>query len=485
MTQTNLRKKTFDNISDESIQIYLETTKEYPALNRKQTNELVIKAQNGDYDARNKLIISNLHTIVRIAKNYQNRGLDFDDMFQEGVFGLIFAINNYDCNSKISLSTYAIRWVTNAISRAIIFKSKNIHLPIELQFKLQKIEKVINDCNEHNNQEHTTEELAKKLGMSTSKLEQFLTTPSTISYNDIINTDSEDRFIDTFSLDDQDLSEKLFNQATTPEIIKLLEEAGLSEREINVIKLRYGIGQPDQSMKSIKEVGNIIGITHTGVKKIIERVLGKLVSHPKTRELAIYMDRPDIARATSIQLSKTPYRNQDYSHIIAEEVYDEFKRNGIPKEIAVAENEQNDPKITGIKPDKLPGKRKHIYEILNISKEHYERLLAPLLSPEERWLINYRSTEKGPLSPKMHNRFHKEIIDRLKPEVIRLNIPNAVTETETLKEKKKLRSKKLQETLELQEQVTRLRHQEQELDRKINEKNNNKSQTERKVRAKK
>ena len=111
------------------VSFYLEDIKEYDILNKDEELSLLKKAKSGDIEARERLILCNLRLVVNVAKKYGNKGLSFIDLISEGNFGLIHAIEKFDVEKGYRFSTYAVWWIKQAISKAIISKGREIRIP--------------------------------------------------------------------------------------------------------------------------------------------------------------------------------------------------------------------------------------------------------------------------------------------------------------------------------------------------------------------
>lgn len=313
--------------------IYIRETQNYPVLDQQTVKDLVIRAQNGDQEANDLLIFSNIRLVIKIANFYKNKGLDLEDLIQEGIIGLIIAIQKYDINEEAKLSTYAGKWIMNKIARAVIFKSKNIHLSIRTQIKIYKVEQARRKYIYDHHAEPTTKQLAQSLKMPLDKLEKLLVAPYTISYNEKLSEESEEEIGDYLTADDSDLSDALFGKISKEEIEKLFDDTNLSETEIKVLKLRFGIDSLEGRTYSFDEIGKQFGITKAGASRIMERALGKLITNPKTKDLAIYLARPDVGKATAEQIISTEKYVSHYYHSKAEKTYEEIRKNGISKEL--------------------------------------------------------------------------------------------------------------------------------------------------------
>ena len=116
--------------NDKGLQQYLKDISKIPTLSREEENRLAIKAKNGDKEALNKLIESNLKFVVRVATKYQNRGLSFNELISEGNQGLIKAIEKFDPDKNIKLISYAVWWIKQSILQAIAEQSRLVRLPL-------------------------------------------------------------------------------------------------------------------------------------------------------------------------------------------------------------------------------------------------------------------------------------------------------------------------------------------------------------------
>ena len=116
-------------IEKDLISLYLADIRKYKILDKDEELNLLIKAKAGDEEAKNQLILSNLRLVVNIAKGYINKGLSFIDLISEGNLGLIYAIEKFDITKGFRFSTYAVWWIKQSISKAVIVKGREIRIP--------------------------------------------------------------------------------------------------------------------------------------------------------------------------------------------------------------------------------------------------------------------------------------------------------------------------------------------------------------------
>lgn len=127
------------------VSFYLDDIKEYEVLGKDEEISLLRRAKNGDIEARERLILCNLRLVVNVAKKYGSKGMSFIDLISEGNFGLIHAIEKFDVEKGYRFSTYAVWWIKQAISKAIISKGREIRIPSYKHDLLNKINKFIMD----------------------------------------------------------------------------------------------------------------------------------------------------------------------------------------------------------------------------------------------------------------------------------------------------------------------------------------------------
>jgi RNA polymerase primary sigma factor len=141
-----------------------------PLLQPDEELELLQRAQQGDEDAQNRLIESNLRLVISVARRYVRPGLPLEDLVQEGAIGLIKAIRNFDVNRGLRFSTYAVHWIRQSVGRAADAQTNMIRLPNHAVDSLRKIERTRNELRATLGKEPTNEQIAAQLQMPVSKV---------------------------------------------------------------------------------------------------------------------------------------------------------------------------------------------------------------------------------------------------------------------------------------------------------------------------
>ena len=281
LLQTDLIKMAEALDVDEPIKMYLREIGQIPLLNYEEEIELAQKVLEGDEDAKQKLIESNLRLVVSIAKKHTNRGLKMLDLIQEGNMGLMKAVEKFEYEKGFKFSTYATWWIRQAITRAIADQGRTIRIPVHMIETINKIKKESRIILQETGKEPTAEELSKKLELPVEKVKAILEmNQDPISLETPVGSE-EDSELGDFVEDDKFLNPY---DATTRVLLKeQLDEVlkTLNEREEMVLRYRYGLD--DGSPKTLEEVGKIFNVTRERIRQIEVKALRKL-RHPRKKK---------------------------------------------------------------------------------------------------------------------------------------------------------------------------------------------------------
>lgn len=262
------------NYDTNSLKNYLREIKKFKLLNREEERELIIKAKKGDKESLDKLLTCNLRLVASIVlRYYHNREIPELDLIQEGTFGLIRAIEKYDLSTNYKFSTYAYTWIRQNIDKAIYTTGRNIYIPAHMQENMKKYQKKVNEFELKYNRKPSMEEKIKITGFKEDKIELIETYLSdTISYDASIGENNGNTIIDLIQ-DESNNEEALYEQENKEKISNALINAGLTEREKDIIKRRFGFTGEIETLESI---GNSYGLTKERIRKIEKNALKKL-----------------------------------------------------------------------------------------------------------------------------------------------------------------------------------------------------------------
>jgi len=276
------------NVDEETLtdatQKYLSEISKYPLLTPEEEKKLAKKAAQGDFEARERLIKSNLRLVVSVAKKYigRSKGLTFLDLIQEGNAGLIKAVDRFDWRRGFKFSTFATWWIRQAISRALSDQARTIRLPVHVVETLYKLNKAKKKLATILDREPTPEELAAETGLSVEKVQRLLKyVPDTISLETPIG--EGESLLKELIPDTSELTpEKTAALANLREKLKQAIQT-LSPKERRVISLRYGL--EDGTIYTLEEIGKIFGITRERVRQIEIKALEKLKDNELIKQI--------------------------------------------------------------------------------------------------------------------------------------------------------------------------------------------------------
>ena len=274
--------------NNDLIRSYIRDFSRFKLLSHEEEIELIKKINNGDKEAKELFINSNLRLVVSIAKRYQGNGLDFLDLIQEGNIGLLKALDKYDYTKGYKFSTYATWWIRQMVSRSLIDKGHNIRIPVHLAEAINKLEKIDNYYSKMNGGHLTDEELSDLSGIPVKKVEEIrLIRQDCISLDTPIG-EEKDTTIKEFVADvsDDTPEELAMKNALRDSLLNVLDS--LTEREKNILIDRYGLD--DGKFKTLEVIGKKYNITRERVRQIESKALRKLRHPSRAKKLYDYID---------------------------------------------------------------------------------------------------------------------------------------------------------------------------------------------------
>lgn len=271
-------------MENEAVREYLKSIRNIPLLSEEDEYKIAIAAANGDENARQTMITSNLRLVVKVAKTYIGRSsnLSFLDLIQEGNMGLMRATEKFDAEKGFRFSTYATYWIKQAISKAIIDQSRAVRLPAHIINELNKFNKAIRDLSQQYGRTPSDKELAEYLNVSVKKISEYYTiSKEPCSLDVTIDEDEDTAMIDLIADENATKFMDIDDLSVRDTIYSVLNT--LSERERKIIELRFGF--TDGRQHTLEEVGKEFNLTKERIRQLEASALKKLRNPVRSEKL--------------------------------------------------------------------------------------------------------------------------------------------------------------------------------------------------------
>jgi RNA polymerase primary sigma factor len=242
-------------VESESLQIFLNDVRRHGLVTAEEERELARRIERGDLDAKQRMVKANLRLVVSIAKHYQGQHVPLVDLIQEGMFGLIRAVEKFDWRRGLKFSTYATPWVRQSIERGIAYKARTIRVPVHVLQRERKIGRAAPGLAAKLGREPTDEELA-----------------------------AETTLAELFPSDAAEPAEELATSQRDQLVQRVVSE--LPDREREILELRYGLtaeGRP----QSVEQVVRRLGLPRTEVRNIEDAALARLARRREMEALRV------------------------------------------------------------------------------------------------------------------------------------------------------------------------------------------------------
>ncbi len=256
------------------LETYLREINETALLTADQEKSLARAIAVGDNAARDQMVRANLRLVVNIARGYTGKGLALQDLIEEGNLGLLRAVEGFDPTMNTRFSTYASYWIKQSIKRALVNTAKTIRIPAYMVELLAKWRRATNKLTDELGRPPTHEEVAKLLGLPKKKLS--IIKKAIRVYNAAPQSDQGDAgwSIDEMLMDDRAKTPdtEMVETDDLKQVLVLLDK--MDQREATVLRMRFGLN--DEEPKTLKEIGECLGLTRERVRQIESEALAKL-----------------------------------------------------------------------------------------------------------------------------------------------------------------------------------------------------------------
>jgi RNA polymerase primary sigma factor len=266
----------------ESLDLFLRRARAYPLLTADEEVELAQRIERGDLDAKERMINSNLRLVVSQARRYQGHGLEMSDLVQEGMLGLIRAVEKFDWRRGFKFSTYGTLWIRQAIQRGLQNHGRTIRVPVHVSQRQVKVRKLESELSTKLGREPSDEEIAAAAKLPVEEVTELRELSRGLaSLDQAVSEDGETSLGDLLPSDRPEPMDEVVESELERQLSDVVDQ--LPDAERKVIRLRFGLSGSES--RTLSEIGSELGISPQRVRELEQQGLRRLAGKPELEEL--------------------------------------------------------------------------------------------------------------------------------------------------------------------------------------------------------
>jgi RNA polymerase primary sigma factor len=268
--------------STESLELFMRDLRKHPLLTAAEEIELAKRIERGDLEAKNRMINSNLRLVMSQARRYQGHGLSLEDLVQEGMLGLIRAVEKFDWRRGFKFSTYGTLWIRQAMQRGLQNSGRTIRVPVHVAQREVKVRKIEAELSARLSRDPTDEEIAAIAELPLEQVAEIRELNHSITSLDrAVGEDGETTFGELLPSDSPDPLDEVAELLGERQVAEIVAQLPAEERD--VINLRFGL--TGEQPRTIRETGRELGISPARATELEGQALDQLASRPELQAL--------------------------------------------------------------------------------------------------------------------------------------------------------------------------------------------------------